>query len=212
MLEHRAGKSDWESALAALESHIAAKLIDKETGARQKAVLETAIALDKADRAPDEALRLTRQALAQGARPRAGGVASRRVLEPQGRYPQSREGHRDEPGPASRIPISPKSISICGRAIPMPTAWPRRARWRGIRRAIQKARWSSPAPLLPRAISAAARAAMAPLIAEDERPSGACASSWRSWKMPNSAIKARCANGWRAAPGRRAIRCGSPMA
>jgi HemY protein len=63
VLEHRAAHSDWEGALAALESHIAAKLIDKPTGERQKAVLQTAVAIDKADRAPDEALSLAKQAL-----------------------------------------------------------------------------------------------------------------------------------------------------
>ena len=64
VLEHHAAHGQWEGALAALESHIAAKLVDKAVGERQLAVLETAVALDKADRAPDEALRLVRQALA----------------------------------------------------------------------------------------------------------------------------------------------------
>jgi HemY protein len=63
VLDHHAAKAQWESALAALESHVAAKLVDKKTGARQQAVLETAVALDKAAAAPDEALRLARQAL-----------------------------------------------------------------------------------------------------------------------------------------------------
>ncbi len=63
VLDHRAAQSDWEGALAALESHVAAKLIDKPTGERQKAVLQSAIAIDKADRAPDEALQLAKQAL-----------------------------------------------------------------------------------------------------------------------------------------------------
>jgi HemY protein len=63
VLDHHAAKSQWESALAALESHISAKLVDKKTGARQQAVLETAVALDKATTTPDEALRLARQAL-----------------------------------------------------------------------------------------------------------------------------------------------------
>jgi HemY protein len=63
VLDHRAAQSDWEGALAALESHISAKLIDKPTGERQKAVLQTAIAIDKADRAPEEALQLAKQAL-----------------------------------------------------------------------------------------------------------------------------------------------------
>jgi HemY protein len=63
VLDHYAAKSQWERALAALESHIAAKLVDKKTGLRQQAVLETAVALDKATENPDEALRLARQAL-----------------------------------------------------------------------------------------------------------------------------------------------------
>ncbi len=63
VLDHHAATAQWESALAALESHVAAKLVDKKTGERQQAVLETAVALDKAGHAPDEALRLARQAL-----------------------------------------------------------------------------------------------------------------------------------------------------
>jgi HemY protein len=63
VLDHHAFKAQWESALSALESHISAKLVDRKTGERQRAVLETAVALDKAAREPDEALRLARQAL-----------------------------------------------------------------------------------------------------------------------------------------------------
>ena len=63
VLRHRAANSNWQEALTALESHIKAKLVDKATGERQRAVLETAIALDKAAIAPDEALRLARSAL-----------------------------------------------------------------------------------------------------------------------------------------------------
>lgn len=65
VLDYHAAKAQWDSALAALESHIAAKLVDKKTGERQQAVLETAVALDKAARAPDEALHLARQALSR---------------------------------------------------------------------------------------------------------------------------------------------------
>ena len=63
VLDHYAAKSQWENALAALESHIGAKLVDRKTGERQRAVLKTAIALDKATPAPDEALQLAREAL-----------------------------------------------------------------------------------------------------------------------------------------------------
>ncbi|MFZ1959706.1 MAG: heme biosynthesis HemY N-terminal domain-containing protein [Methylovirgula sp.] len=63
VLDHHVVKAQWEHALAAIESHIAAKLVDRKTGERQRAVLETAVALDKATQAPEEALRLARQAL-----------------------------------------------------------------------------------------------------------------------------------------------------
>jgi HemY protein len=63
VLDHRAANQQWEAALAALESNIAAKLVDKPTGERQRAVLETAIAIDKANSAPDEALHLVQAAV-----------------------------------------------------------------------------------------------------------------------------------------------------
>jgi HemY protein len=63
VLDHRAARGHWEHALAALESHIQAKLVDKKTGERQRAVLETAIALDKSAAGPDEALKYAQAAL-----------------------------------------------------------------------------------------------------------------------------------------------------
>ncbi len=84
VLEHRAAHAQWEDALAALESHIAAKLVDKQTGERQRAVLETAIALDKADRAPEEALRLARQALAHAPDLVPATVLAARLLSRRG--------------------------------------------------------------------------------------------------------------------------------
>ncbi len=63
VLEHHTGNEQWQEALVALESHIEAKLVDKKTGERQRAVLETAIALEKAASAPEEALRLAQAAL-----------------------------------------------------------------------------------------------------------------------------------------------------
>ncbi len=63
VLEHRASQGDWEQALATVETSISAKLIDKETGERQRAVLQTAIAYDKEMSAPEEALVLARAAM-----------------------------------------------------------------------------------------------------------------------------------------------------
>lgn len=62
-VEHRAATGDWQSALAALESNFGAQHVDKTTRERQRAVLETALALDKEETAPSEALRLVRAAL-----------------------------------------------------------------------------------------------------------------------------------------------------
>ncbi|WP_158809282.1 heme biosynthesis protein HemY [Beijerinckia sp. L45] len=63
VLEHRAAEGDWQKALATVETSVAAKLVDRETGDRQRAVLETAIGLAKEATAPDEALALARAAM-----------------------------------------------------------------------------------------------------------------------------------------------------
>ena len=63
VLEHRSAEGDWEKALTTVETSIAAKLIDKATGERQRAVLETAIANQKEMTAPDQALTLANAAI-----------------------------------------------------------------------------------------------------------------------------------------------------
>ncbi|VVB47663.1 HemY domain protein [Beijerinckiaceae bacterium RH AL1] len=63
VLEHRASAGDWEQALATVETSIAARLVDKATGERQRAVLETAIAYDKELSDPEAALKLARSAM-----------------------------------------------------------------------------------------------------------------------------------------------------
>jgi HemY protein len=63
VLEHRAAEGDWQKALATVETSVAAKLVDRETGDRQRAVLETAIGLEKEAVASDEALALARSAM-----------------------------------------------------------------------------------------------------------------------------------------------------
>jgi len=63
VLEQRAASGDWEQALATVETSIAAKLVDRATGERQRAVLQTAIAYDKELTAPEEALALVRSAM-----------------------------------------------------------------------------------------------------------------------------------------------------
>lgn len=64
LLDDRAAQGQWESALAVLDRQISAKLIDKPTGERQKAVLETAIAQDKeAHGEQEQAFVMARKAL-----------------------------------------------------------------------------------------------------------------------------------------------------
>lgn len=63
VLAQRAADGDWEKALSTVEAGLTARLIDRETGERQRAVLETAIALQKEATSPDQALTLARSAM-----------------------------------------------------------------------------------------------------------------------------------------------------
>lgn len=63
MLEHNTMSDDWSGALSVVESAMARKTIDKPTGNRQRAVLKTATGQDMADRDPDQALQLAREAI-----------------------------------------------------------------------------------------------------------------------------------------------------
>jgi HemY protein len=63
VLEQRAADGEWEKALATVEAALAARLVDRATGERQRAVLETAIAYQKEQASPDEALALARAAM-----------------------------------------------------------------------------------------------------------------------------------------------------
>lgn len=61
-LQHHAGSHDWDAALAAVERNAAARIIDATAADRQRAVLKTALALEKAEREPDAAFGLARDA------------------------------------------------------------------------------------------------------------------------------------------------------
>jgi HemY protein len=63
MLEHHASRADWEGAVAAVDSNLKAHAIDAQTAERQRAVLETAIALERQATDPAGALALVRRAL-----------------------------------------------------------------------------------------------------------------------------------------------------
>jgi HemY protein len=63
VLEHHASRADWEVALATVDSNLKAHAIDAQTAERQRAVLETAIALERQATDPAGALALARRAL-----------------------------------------------------------------------------------------------------------------------------------------------------
>lgn len=73
VLDDRAAQGDWAGALAAVETNAAAKLIDKPTANRLRAVLKTALAQQRAEREPQAALALAQEAtrLAPGLVPAA---------------------------------------------------------------------------------------------------------------------------------------------
>jgi HemY protein len=64
VLDDRAAHGDWAGALAIVESNAAAKLIDKPTANRWRAVLKTAMAQQLAERDPKAALALAQEACA----------------------------------------------------------------------------------------------------------------------------------------------------
>src|SRR5947209_9511999 len=63
VLEHQASRADWEDALATVDANLKAHAIDAQTAERQRAVLETAIALERQATDPVGALALARRAL-----------------------------------------------------------------------------------------------------------------------------------------------------
>ncbi|SFK05631.1 heme biosynthesis protein HemY [Methylocapsa palsarum] len=63
LMQRQTAKGDWRSALRALDNDAASKKTNRTTQERQRAVLETAIALEKSETSPDEALNLVRSAL-----------------------------------------------------------------------------------------------------------------------------------------------------
>ena len=63
VLQARAAAADWPGALRAIERNMGARVTDRQTGNRQKAVVLTAMAIEASTRTPDEALGLAKDAL-----------------------------------------------------------------------------------------------------------------------------------------------------
>ncbi len=80
MLEHLAAQGDWEKAREAIEASLAAKAIDAPTAQNLRAVVETAMAMEKERDHPHDALHLARQALKRRPGFAPAAVAAARVL------------------------------------------------------------------------------------------------------------------------------------
>lgn len=174
VLDHHTANEHWEAALAALESHIDAKLVDRKTAERQRAVLETAIALDKATRAPEEALRLAQAALKQAPDLVPALALAARLLARKG---DLRKAAKLIENAWPRCP-HPDLAAVYLDLRPGDSNVDRLAKAQILMRLLPREPESRLA--LARAALAArrfdiARDAMAPLIAEDERPTaGMC--------------------------------------
>ena len=171
VLDDRAAHGDWAGALAIVESNAAARLIDKPTANRWRAVLKTAMAQELAERDAKAALALAQEAcaLAPGLVPAAAlcGRLDRGQRRLSPRSENSRGGLSADAASRSGERLS----SGCGTAIRRRTGSRALARWRALRPSIRKARSPSAARRSRRAASPAARAAVAPLLAPGA-PSG----------------------------------------
>ena len=63
IIQARAAEGDWDGAIKAVERTTGARILDRPTANRQRAVLLTGMALDAAGRSPDEAIAFAREAL-----------------------------------------------------------------------------------------------------------------------------------------------------
>jgi HemY protein len=169
VLEHHSRQEDWTRALATVEANHRKKVIDGETARRQRAVLQTAIAAEIAERDPQEALRLAREARKQSPELAPASVLVGRLL--------TRGGH---------IRRAARVLEAAWRLAPHPDIGrayvdvrPGESANDRLQRARALARFSPEHPesrmLVARAALeardfAAAREAMAPLISEGARP------------------------------------------
>ncbi|MGJ0424569.1 heme biosynthesis protein HemY [Methylocystis sp.] len=89
MLEHLAAQGDWQKAREAVEASLTAKAIDAPTAQNLRAVVETAMAMEKERDHPHDALHLARQALKRRPGFAPAAVAAARVLARHGDQKQS---------------------------------------------------------------------------------------------------------------------------
>ncbi|MGZ9116028.1 MAG: heme biosynthesis HemY N-terminal domain-containing protein [Methylocystis sp.] len=89
MLEHLAAQGNWQKAREAIEASLTAKAIDAPTAQNLRAVIETAMAMEKERDHPHDALHLARQALKRRPGFAPAAVAAARVLARHGDQKQS---------------------------------------------------------------------------------------------------------------------------
>ncbi len=170
VLDHRAAQGRWENALDVLDRQIAAKLIDKETGERQRAVLETALAQEKEAQGEwEQALVLARKALSRAPDLIPASVALAQILTRRG---ELRKAAKIVETAWDRQPY-PELAEVYLDLRPGDSNADRLAKARTLAR-IRPGDPESHILVARAALAArdfaAARAAMAPLIDEDKRP------------------------------------------
>lgn len=170
VLDHRAAQGRWEHALDVLDRQIAAKLIDKETGERQRAVLETAIAQEKESQGEwEQALVLARKAQSRAPDLIPASVVLAQILTRRG---ELRKAAKIVEAAWDRQP-HPELAEVYLDLRPGDSNADRLAKARTLAR-IRPGDPESHIVVARAALAArdfpAARAAMAPLIDEDKRP------------------------------------------
>lgn len=169
VLEHLAATGDWEQARAALEKSVSAKAIDLPAAQKLRAVIETAMAMEREREHPHDALHLARQALKRRPGFIPAAVTAARVLI---RHGDHRQAMKLIEGVWAASP-HPDLAEVYLEALPEESNSQRVAR-------IEKlARLSWSAPESRRALAQAAlaardfakaREALAPLVAEGQHP------------------------------------------
>lgn len=86
VLEFQSAERDWRGALATLERRAALRLIDRAEARRQRAVLLTADAIDRAEKDPDAALTAVREAVKLAPDLVPAAVLAGRLLARAGKY------------------------------------------------------------------------------------------------------------------------------
>ena len=169
LLDDRAGRHDWAGALAIVDSNAAARLIDKPTANRWRAVLKTALALGLVEHDPKGALALAQEACAAAPGLVPAAALYGRLLGANGDYRRASKiveaAYRQTP--------HPDLAAVYLRMRRGDSALDRLARARTLARLAPfdpESQITVARAALEARDLAAARAALAPLLAPGDRP------------------------------------------